>query len=190
MTELSVTEGSSSFVSSLHILLRSYWNLYERFFMCFFPQRICIEDNPFWFALVCFYAFWFALVYIIYTWIRGLLHTRLRVTYLWCASHLRSFKDNVQIDYHCTNINLYFWIKVTVSRLMFVTTPHITLIRQLLRFLNNIINILQTDISNVIPCIFLFPWPSNGLDTQRGNKTLSWYPQTIFWFWRCDFHFV
>ena len=33
---------------------------------------------------------------------------------------------------------------------MFGPLPHITLIRQLLKFLNNVINILQTDISDVI----------------------------------------
>ena len=39
---------------------------------------------------------------------------------------------------------------------MFGPLPHIPLIRQLLRFLNNLRNILQTDISNGIPCLFFF----------------------------------
>ena len=51
--------------------------------------------------------------------------------------------------------------------------PHITLIMKLLKFLNNHRNILQTDINNGIPCLFLFLLPSNGLDIHRGNKPLS-----------------
>ena len=62
----------------------------------------------------------------------------------------------MKIESHHALINMYFWIKLTVSRFMFGTLPHIILISQLLNFLNNPRNILQTDISNGIPCLFSF----------------------------------
>ena len=74
--------------------------------------------------------------------------------------------------------------------LVFGPFLHITLIRQLLKLLNNLGNILQADISNGMPCLFLFLWPSNGIETHRGNQPLYWAPQISFWFWRCDFNLV
>ena len=73
---------------------------------------------------------------------------------------------------------------------MFGTLLHIILISQLLKLFDNIWKILHTDISNGIPFIFLFFWPYNGLDIQRGNKPLYLSLQVIFWLWRCDFHIV
>ena len=82
------------------------------------------------------------------------------------------------------------YIKLTFSRIMCGPLTRITLIRQLLTFLNNLRNILQTDISNGIPWLFFFLWPSNGLDSHRCNQPLSWYSLIIFWLWRCDYHIV
>ena len=73
---------------------------------------------------------------------------------------------------------------------MFGPIPQITLIMQNLKLLNDLRNILQADISNGIPCIFVFIWPSNGLETQRGNQPLYWSSQIIFWFWRLYFNLV
>ena len=81
-------------------------------------------------------------------------------------------------------------MNVNVSRFMFGTLLHITLIRQIFELLDNIWKILHTDISNGITWLFLFLWPCMGFDTQRGNKPLSWYSQIIFWIWRCDSHLV
>ena len=73
---------------------------------------------------------------------------------------------------------------------MFGPIPHTTLIGKLLKFLNNLRNILQIDISNGIHWLFLFLWPYNVLDTQRDNQHLSWSYQIIFWLWGNDFHLV
>ena len=71
---------------------------------------------------------------------------------------------------------------------MFGPLPHMNLKGQLLKLLDNLLNILHTEISNDIPCHFVFLWTSNGLETQIVDQPLSWYSQIIFWFWRCDFH--
>ena len=63
---------------------------------------------------------------------------------------------------------------------MFKHFPHITLKRQLFKLPDNLWNIRHTDISNGITCIFLFPWRSNVLETQRGNQTLSWSSLNCF----------
>ena len=108
-----------------------------------------------------------------------------------CASHLRSYRVNVIIGgirYHHTLIRMPFWIKLTFGGFMFGPLPHITLIKQIFKLLDNLWKILHTDISNCIPFLFLFLWPCNGLDTQRGIQPLSWYSLIIFWLWRCDFH--
>ena len=73
---------------------------------------------------------------------------------------------------------------------MFGPLTHITLIRHILKLLNNLRNILNTDFSNDKPCLFNIFWPSNGIETQRGNQPLTWSSQIIFWFSRCDFHIV
>ena len=65
--------------------------------------------------------------------------------------------------------------KVTVSGFMFAPLPHITRIMQIFKILDNLWKILHTDISNGIPCPFVFLWPYKGLEIQRGNQPLSWY---------------
>ena len=69
---------------------------------------------------------------------------------------------------------------------MFGPPPLITFITQLLKLPNNLWKVLNTDISNGIPCLFVFLWPCFGLETHRGNQPLSWSPPIIFWLWRCD----
>ena len=73
---------------------------------------------------------------------------------------------------------------------MFGTIMHINLIRQLLKFLNELLNILHNDIRNGITCLFVFLWPYNGIETQRGNQPLSWSTTILFWIWICDFHIL
>ena len=65
--------------------------------------------------------------------------------------------------------------------------PYITLMRQLLKILGDILKILHNDISKGIPCLIVFLWPYNGLETQIFNQPLSWYSQIIFYIWRYDF---
>ena len=55
-----------------------------------------------------------------------------------------------------THSKLYLWINITVGRLMFGPLLHITLIRQLLKLLNNLINVLQNNIINGIPYFLIF----------------------------------
>ena len=64
---------------------------------------------------------------------------------------------------------------------MFGPIPHITLMRQILKFLDNLRKIPKTDISNGKPCLFNFIWTYNFIGTQSGNQPLSWYSQIIFW---------
>ena len=115
--------------------------------------------------------------------IRNILCIHLRNIHFLRVSNLRSYRANVQIESHHTIRNMFCWIKVTSSGFLFGPLPHITLIRQLLRFLNNLLDILHTDISNGIPCLFVILRPSNNLETQRGHQPLSWYSPMIFWFW-------
>ena len=56
--------------------------------------------------------------------------------------------------------------------------------------LDNLWNILHTDISNDIPFLVMFLWPYNGRETQRDNQPLSWSSKIIFWLWRYYFHLV
>ena len=58
------------------------------------------------------------------------------------------------ISFHNTLIKLSFWIKLTVSGFMFGPLPYITIIRQNFLLVDNILWILHTGITNVIPCIF------------------------------------
>ena len=48
--------------------------------------------------------------------------------------------------------------------------------------------VIHTDISDGIPCIFVFFWPCFGLESQSGYQPLSWSPQFSFWLWICGFH--
>ena len=80
------------------------------------------------------------------------------------------------------------WLKVTISRLMFGPSPIITLKNNFLKLPDNIWKVLHTDISDGIPCLFVFLWHCFGLDTYIGNKPLSWYPQIISLLRRCDYH--
>ena len=73
---------------------------------------------------------------------------------------------------------------------MFGPISHITLIRQILKLLNNLRNILLTDISNGVPCLFVSLWTSKILEAHRGDQPLSQYSQILFWLWRFGFHLV
>ena len=50
--------------------------------------------------------------------------------------------------------------------------------------------VLHADISDGIPCLFVFFRPCFGLERQSGYQPLSWSPQLYFWLWRCGFHLV
>ena len=66
---------------------------------------------------------------------------------------------------------------------MFVPLPQITIKSEILKFLNNLRKILQTNISNVKPFLFNFLWCFNFIETQRCYQPLSWSSQIIFSFW-------
>ena len=75
------------------------------------------------------------------------------------ASNLHSYRVNVKIEgisSHHTLSKMYCYIKVNVSGFMFGPLPHTTLIRQLLKLIDNIRNIFHTDISNGMTSIFFF----------------------------------
>ena len=73
---------------------------------------------------------------------------------------------------------------------MFRPLPLIIFIRQFSKLPNNLLEVLITDISGFMPCLFVFVWTYFGLETQGGNQPLSWYFQFLFWLWRCDFHLL
>ena len=173
---------------------------YMNAFWFAFSQIKCIDDNLFLFviirrtailfALVHFDSFLFALSRRTDMKISNLLRTHIKMIHLLRVGHLCSYKSHVRIEYHHTLSKMYWYIKVTVSRYMFLPLCHITLIRQLPRLLNNLRNILQTEISAGISWLFVFLWPFNGLETQRGNQPLSWSSLKILCFWWCDFYLV
>ena len=73
---------------------------------------------------------------------------------------------------------------------MFGPPPLITFLGKIFKLPDNLWKVLRTDISNGIPCLFLFLWNGFGLDTQRVNQLLSWSYLIIFGLWRCDSHLV
>ena len=73
---------------------------------------------------------------------------------------------------------------------MFGPPPLITFIRQFLNPPDNLWKVFHADISYGIPRLFAFLWPCFGLDTQRGNQTLSWSYLIMFWLWICDYNLV
>ena len=115
------------------------------------------------------------------------LRTRLRFIHLLHVSHLRYYRANVWIDSHHTLSKISCQIKLSVGRFMFGPLTHITLIIRLLKFLDNLWNILQTDISNGIPWIFVLLWSSIGLGTHIVNQSL--YILVLeMWFSSCPYY--
>ena len=147
-------------------------------------QRTLIENNPFWFIIVCrtdmlfslvrIDSFWFAIVWRTDTQIRNILRIHIRTVHILRFGHLYSYRADTNIKSRHTLCRMFFYIEVTIIRYMFETLPHINLMRQILKFLNNPRNILKTEITNGKPRIFNFLWPYNGRDTQTGNQPLYW----------------
>ena len=75
----------------------------------------------------------------------------------------------------------YQWVHVWASS---AHNPYM----EIFKILDNLWKTLHTDISNGVPWLLVFIWPYNGLETHRGNQTLYWSSQIIFWLWRCDFN--
>ena len=73
---------------------------------------------------------------------------------------------------------------------MYVPLLLITSVRQFFKLPNNLWKVLLTDISDGIPCLFVFLRPCFVLDTQRGNQLISWSYQLNFWLWGCDSRLV
>ena len=94
------------------------------------------------------------------------------------------------VSSHHTLCEMSCKLKVTVSGIIFGPPSLIPFIRQFLKLPDNLWNVLYTDISYGIPCLFVFLWPYFDLGTQRSNWPLSWSSQIIFWLWICDFHIV
>ena len=61
---------------------------------------------------------------------------------------------------------------------------------QFFKIFDNVGKVLHADISDGIPCLFVFFRPYFGLDSQSGYQPLSRSPQFSFWLWRCGFHLV
>ena len=64
----------------------------------------------------------------------------------------------------------------------------ITYIRRTIKLLEQLPELLISNISNGKPC-FLFSWPFSP-EIQRGIHPLTWSPYVIFWLWRGEFHIV
>ena len=107
-------------------------------------------------AFVFVDPFWFYLVRRTDLKIRNIFCTHLRIIHLLRVSHLRSYRTNTHIEYRHTFRKMSFQINLTYSRLMFGNLPHMNLIRQILKCLNNHRTILKTDISNGVSCLFFF----------------------------------
>ena len=61
---------------------------------------------------------------------------------------------------------------------------------QIFKLFDFVGKVLHTDISDGIPCLFVFFIPCFGLDSPSGYQPLSWSLQLCFWLWRCSFHLV
>ena len=79
---------------------------------------------------------------------------------------------------------------VSGSWLMFGYLLHIRYPENFLKLFDNIRKVLNDDISDGIPCLFVSLRPYFGLQSQSGYEPLSWSLQFSFWLWRCGFHIV
>ena len=59
-----------------------------------------------------------------------------------------------------------------------------------LKLFDNLRKVLLADISDGIPCLFVFFRPYFGLESQIGYQPLPWSSQFSFWLLRCGFHLV
>ena len=81
-------------------------------------------------------------------------------------------------------------MKVTQSGFMFGCLFQMRYLNKIFKLFDFVGKVLHTDISDGIPCLFVFLRPCFGLETQGGNQPLSWSLQFYFWIWRCGFHLV
>ena len=140
INKISITEGSSSFVSFTYLLftiIAISWTLFD--------SLLSVEH-----ALTL--TFLFVLVCRTYMQIRNLLHAHIRNTHILWTRSLCSC-GATRIDHH-TLCKLSWRIEITISKHRFRPIPHITLISHIHNFLNNLRNILDTDFINGKPCLF------------------------------------
>ena len=81
-------------------------------------------------------------------------------------------------------------MKVAGSCLMFGDPFLIRHFPNFLKRFDNLRKVLLTDISDGIPCLFVFWQPYFSLSSQSGYQPLSWSFQFSFWLWKCGFHLV
>ena len=81
-------------------------------------------------------------------------------------------------------------MKVAGSWLMFGDPFHISYLDNFLKLFDNLRKFLLADISDGIPCLFVFLRPYFGLESQSGYQPLYWSSQFYFWLWICGFHLV
>ena len=81
-------------------------------------------------------------------------------------------------------------MKVAGSWLMFGDPFHIRYLANFLKLFNNLQKVLLADISDGIPCLFVFLRPYFSLEIQSGYQPLFWSSQLSFLLWRFGFHLV
>ena len=81
-------------------------------------------------------------------------------------------------------------MKVAGSWPMFEDPFHIRYFSNFLKLFDNLWKVLLVDISDGIPCLFVFLQPYFGLKIKSGRQPLFWSSQFPFLLWRCGFHLV
>ena len=111
----------------------------------------------------------------------------------WWSSCFHITSVIVPIEFirsHHTLCKFPDYMKVAGSRLMFGPLILISKFPNSLKLFDNLRKILLTDISDGIPCPFLFWRHYFGLESQSGYQPLSWSSKFSFWLWICGFHLV
>ena len=81
-------------------------------------------------------------------------------------------------------------MKITRSGFMFGDPFQIRYLDNFFKLFDFVGKVLHTDISDGIPCLFIFFRPCFSLEIQSGYQPLSWSLLFYFWLWRCGFHLV
>ena len=81
-------------------------------------------------------------------------------------------------------------MKVTQSGFMFGCLFQMRYLKFFFKLLDFVGKVLHTDISDGIPCLFIFCQPCFGLESQSGYQPLSWSLHFYFWLGRCGLHLV
>ena len=102
-----------------------------------------------------------------------------------CRARADYFRQISSYTLWCTLLDEISWKLVRIWRSFSHEVPC-----QFLKLFDNLRKVLLADISDGIPCLFVFLRHYFGLEIQSGYQPLSWYSQFSFWLWRCVFHIV